>query len=68
MLDNLDIKTLIADGVNSECESGSQNGLQGVEVGDPTHAREAGDTGNPGETRDPRKRAEDACGTSNPFV
>ena len=52
-LDNLDIKTLIEHDVNDEI--GSQSWLQVLEVRG-FHPRGAGDSGDPGETRDPRGR------------
>ena len=52
-MDDLDIKTLIEHDVN--CDSGSQSGLQGVKVRG-SYPREAGDSGDQGETRDPRGR------------
>ena len=57
VLDEVDFtgRSNIEHNVNSE--SGSQNGLQLRRRGRGSHPREAGDIGDPGETRDPRGRA-----------
>ena len=66
-LDYLNIKTLIAQNVNSEL--GSRNGLQGVEADDPTEEKQGTLTARkrPGIPGEGQSSAE-ARSTSKPFV